>query len=266
MKYIEFIGAPGAGKSTFAREAITILRAQGQSVFDKYDARCAAMLRQLQTQRGLIWQLARLAWSLRKQRISGLLWEKQRYALAVRFVAAHPALTRIVLECAEHVTPPAWIPQEIVCGKNLIEWFWDAATTYQAAQETLAATDIFLFEEGFAQYAYYPFAFFDGALNQERLDRYLQHLPKPDLFVALLPTPEACEARMHGRAKGVASDILTPLSAPQRLAILQERTAFNETIAAYWERQRVTMIRLENDDYERTKQSLADQLAAYCSQ
>lgn len=220
----------------------------------------------LQRQSGFWWQLAKIAALVGEFRILSLLWEKTRSAYMIRFIHAHPRLSRQVIECAEQVHPPDWIPRDVVCGENLLTWLLNGvASCYQAAHQTLTAKEIFLMEEGFCQYAYYLLAFYQGNFDEQRLESYLSLIPKLDLLVALLPPPEECEKRMHSRPKGVASQILTPLSVEQRLNILRHRTRVNQKIADYMEKHHVPVVRLENTDYQITHVILAQHLQSLCS-
>ncbi len=263
MKHIEFIGLPGSGKTTFAKECFAILRAQGNSAYSTYGVRGKAMRNVLQQESGWSWRLLRLAAVFWEYRAISVLWEKNRCSTIMRFIGKHPELSRRVIECAEHTRPPAWIPQEIVCPTNLIDWFFDMVSYYQTAQEVLTSDDIFLQEEGPCQHAYYLLAFYDGVFDAKRLESYLDAVPAPDLLIAFLTAPELCEQRMHHRQKGVASDILTPLTVQQRLSVLEERLTGYRKIADYLERRGVAVLRIENRDHDTTRREIREGLAVF---
>lgn len=266
MKYVEFLGIPGSGKTTVMQKALAVLQAEKKPVFSTPDVRKIAMRHTLQRQSGFWWQLAKIAVLVGESRVLSLLWEKTRSAYMIRFMHAYPRLSRQVIECAEHVHPPDWIPRDVVCGENLLMWLLGGvASCYQAAHQTLAPDDIFLMEEGFCQYAYYLLAFYQGNFDEQRLESYLNLIPKLDLLVALLPPPEECDKRLHSRPKGVASQILTPLSVEQRLNILRHRTRVNQKITEYMEKHHVPVVRLENTDYQTTHVILARHLKSFCS-
>lgn len=266
MKYIEFLGIPGSGKTTVMQKTLAVLQAEKKPVFPTRDIRRIAMRQTLQRQSGFWWQLAKIAAFVGEFRILSVLWEKTRMAYMIRFMQAYPQLSRQVIECAEHVHPPDWIPRDVVCGENLLKWLLGGvASCYQAAHQSLASDDIFLMEEGFCQYAYYLLAFYQGNFDEQRLEAYLSLIPTLDLLVVLLPPPEECEKRMHSRPKGVASQILTPLSVEQRLNILRHRTHVNQQIADYMEKHHVPVVRLENMDYQITHVILARHLESFCS-
>ncbi len=261
MKYVEFLGIPGSGKTTVLHKTLAMLQAENITAVSKYDARKIAMHRVLQRESGFLWQLAKIAALFWEFRLLNLLWEKTRYTYIIRFMQAYPRFSRLSIECAERVTPPEWIPRDVVCSENLLDWlFGGVASYYQAASQTLASEDLFLMEEGFCQHAYYLLAFYDGNFEEQRLETYLDLIPKLDLLVTLLPPPEECEKRMNSRQKGVASDILTPLSVQQRLSILEHRASVCQKIADYLEKQHVPVTRLENTDYQSTHVTLANHL------
>jgi thymidylate kinase len=131
----------------------------------------------------------------------------------------------------------------------LLDWLFDAACFYQAACEHLSERDIIVLEEAFCQQSYYLLAFHQNGYDTERLRQYLQATPEPDLVIAITLSPEDCEQRMHGRSKGVASDILTPLTVAQRLGVLEQRFNMYTDIATYFEQHGVPVLRIENSDH-----------------
>jgi hypothetical protein len=152
------------------------------------------------------------------------------------------------------------MPREILCGKHLIEWFFDIASYYQAGVETLPEKAIGLLEEGFCQHAYYLCAFRDQHAPEQPFQRYLELIPQPDLLVCLLSSVEQSEARMQARGKGVSSDILRPLTVEQRLAVLDERRRMYAAIAETLEQNGATVVRLAHDDYQQSHRILEEQL------
>ena len=261
MKHIEFLGLPGSGKTTTAIELVKILRSLGRQVFTHYDIKNHTMHQVMQRQMGLLWKILKWAASLQNGRIYNIVWQKHRAEYIFRFMAEHPQLARHIIACGEHVKPPEWMPREILCGKNLIEWFFDIASYYQAGVDTLTENAAGLLEEGFCQHAYYLCAFWETHAQEQPLQRYLELIPTPDLLVCLLTSAEQSEARMQARFKGVSSDILRPLTVDQRLAVLDERLRMYMAIADNLEQKGATVIRLEHDDYQHSHRILEEQLA-----
>ncbi len=202
---------------------------------------------------GPLWILAGVLSRICEDRIANLLWEKTRSPILFRFLAEHPEFSQQVIDCARHAAPPHWIPAEVVCAENLIDWLFTHAVQYQAARELAKADDILIMEEGFCQQVYYLTAFYQGHFREKQLYDFLNMTPKPDIFIALLPDAEECEKRMHRRKKGVASDILSPLTVQQRLDVLEHRSGVYQSVADYWEEQGVAVLRVRNETQQEVK-------------
>lgn len=264
MRYIELLGLPGAGKSTIACEVVRLLQANGQQVLIKGDILRHTMRTRIKQGPGLTWKIAGMLAAVWKSRIPNLIWEKHRCAVLVRFIARYPDLAGQIIACATQAGPPAWVPQDVVCDENLMTWLFDVACYYQAARDFLSDHDIIVLEEAFCQHAYYLLAFHRDHRDPERLHRYLQAIPRPDALIAITVSPTVCEQRMHARSKGIASDILTPLTVEQRLTLLTQRFAMYQDIATYFEQQGVPVLRIDNTDYAVTQRQLQEGLIASC--
>lgn len=265
MKYIEFLGLPGAGKTTCTLELCSLFRSRRQQVLMKSEIVTAAMYHLFRQKSGPAWNLIRGLASFHEYRVAKLLWQKTHSTYVFRFMAQHPELSRLVIDCAQHASPPSWILKDVICAENLIDWLFSNAAYYQAACELAQADDNLIMEEGFCQQSYYLLAFYQGRFDEGRLYDYLNVAPKPDIFVALLPTAEECEKRLHQRAKGVASDILTPLTVQQRLEVLKHRAQVYQTIADYWEERSVNVVRIHNETQQEVKALLNEQLVPIVS-
>ena len=259
------MGLPGSGKSTLADSVTAILRERQQSVRAKYDLRRQAMRAVLQQEAGAFWRMLRLFAWFGEARVLNLVWQKQQWPLIVRFMANSPTLIHELLDCTNWVDPPAWISRDVINTTNLLQWWLDVASYYQLAQETLTHAEWLLLEEGFCQHAYYLFAFQQTGLDLDGLQRYVERVPPPDLLVWLEVTPEICEHRMQARRKGVASDILAPLTVAQRHAILQERFETYAWIAEYFEQRGVCVIRVPQVELAALPEFLQTALASVCA-
>lgn len=260
MTYIEFLGLPGAGKTTWAKELCSMFGARRQQALMKPEIIKTVLYKLLLQEQGKIWKLVRLLGSFWEFRVANVLWEKKRIAFLFRFMAQHPELSRLVVDCAQHVTPPDWIPKDAVCCEKLIDWLFSNAVFYQAAHELANAADILIMEEGFCQQSYYLTAFYNGNFDEGRLYEYLNATPKPDFFVALLPDADECEKRLNQREKGVSSGILTPLTVQQRLEVLEHRVNVYQKIADYWEGRSVNVVRIHNETRQEVNALLTEQI------
>ncbi len=257
MKYIEFLGLPGSGKTTLANETVTILQAQQKQVFSKVGARQAVVQKLMREKPGMLWRVVRIAAQALGYRMWNLLWEKHQASFMVNFMYYHFQLVQNIIENANRLEAPYWLSPEAMSSRSLVHWIFDAATIYQAAHEFLEENDVLVQEEGFCQQAYYLLAAFRKALLEEQvLAQYLNLIPQPHLLIVISTDPEQSEARMQQRAKGVSSDILRLMPVAERITLLTHRLNMYHKIADYLETQQVTVVRLDNSNYRASRQLL----------
>jgi len=249
MRYVEFLGIPGSGKTTFAKEVASILRARQNTVFTRWDAKHGIMRAMMQKRTELAWRFISLLTYLAAHPTLDFLWVKTRYSLMLHFIRKHPQLVRQVVEYAGSVDPPPGILQQALSSENLITWFFDIAGIYQASQEFIGNDDVLLIEEGFCQQAYYlVVAFRKETGADQKLKRYIQLIPKPQLVISLFADPDQCEERLQTRPTGIPSTILRSLTVSERITLLEHRLNTYQKIADYLEKQNVTVIRLNNNN------------------
>lgn len=261
MRYIEFLGLPGAGKTTLAKETVAILRANQRNVLTKLEARKAVIQKIIRQKPGLFWKGIEVVAHMIGQPLWRLLWEKHQAFFLINFLYQYPGLVGTIVETANKVEPPVEVPQSLFSANHLVHWVLDPAMLYQASHEFLEHDDILVQEEGFCQQAYYLLAAFRStALDSKTLKHYLRQIPHPHLLIMISSDPEQCEARMQGRAKGVSSDILRYLSVADRRDVLHERLSLYQQIAAYFEQQHIQVVRLHNQDLHTSHEYLNDAL------
>jgi thymidylate kinase len=263
MKYIELLGLPGSGKTTLVQEVVAGLRTKRDNAFTRLDIKQATMRVMIRKKSGILWALTRIFTFFSAHYTLNLVWEKTQCPLLMRFMSEHPRLACQIIECAERIELPSWISPEVFSAEKLMKWFFDLMSVYQASHDFLDKNTMLLQEEGFCQHAYYLLAFRKGGCDEQELDTYLQLIPKPDLLVFLLTTPQQCEERMNARSKGIASDILRSLPLSQRMALQDQRLKTHQHIADYLETQNVAVIRLDNADYSTTQKILEERLAHF---
>lgn len=262
MKYIEFLGLPGSGKTTLAEEMVAILRARQRTVFPKLEARQAILQNIMRQKSGLVWKGLEVGAHVFGKLLWRLLWEKHQATFLINFLYAYPGLIGTIVEAASRLEPPAEVPRTLFSANHLVHWVLDPAMLYQAAHEFLGPDDILIQEEGFCQQAYYLLAAFRStALETNTLERYLRQIPRPHLLIMLASDPEQCEARMQERPKGVSSDVLRYLAVADRLDVLYERLNLYQQIVAYFEQQHVQVVRLDNQQLSTSRRDLENALA-----
>ncbi len=261
MRYLEFLGLPGSGKTTFALHTESILREQHKSVFAKSEARIAVAQAIIRNKPGILWQGARGVSSLLGCRMWNLFWEKYRYSITLSFLHEYPELTTYLVDASNSFENPPWLPETSMCSASLLDWIFDTATHYHACQRYLQADDIILQEEGFCQQAYYLLeAFRPSSSEKDLLTPYLELIPKPQTLIFITTPAEQSESQMQQRAKGVSSDILSLMSVDDRLDLLTHRLATYEQIAHYLEQNGVDVIRLSHKEYQASLHTLKEHL------
>jgi thymidylate kinase len=263
MKYIELLGLPGSGKSTLANEIVTLLRAKRRTVLTRWDAKDVVMRKMIRKQSGLSWRFLALGAYFVAYPILHLLWGRYRYLFALRFIGNYPQLVQQVIEAAVNVELPELHHEQahkVVSSEQLLTWFFDVACVYQAAQEFLATDDVLLIEEGLCQQAFYLLCEFrKPGVDDQKLKRYLQLIPKPDALIALFVDPQECEERMRTRTKGIAN-MLRTLPVGERIALLEQRQETYRKIADDFETQKIEVIRLDETNHTTVPKYLAEKL------
>lgn len=259
MEYIEFLGLPGSGKSTFARQIEQFFREQQRTACCKRAARKAVVQAIIRNNSGIFWQ--GIVSSLVGYRMSNLLWDKYRYDISLGFLREYPHLARCLIDAASRFESPSWLPEEAVSGACLLNWIFDSATHYHACDRYLGTEYTILQEEGFCQQAYYLLvAFRRSDTADDPLMRYLELIPKPRRLIVLTTPAEQCEAQMQQRPKGIYSSILSRMSVNHRLDLLTHRLTIHKRIAQHLEQQGVDVIHVGHTDYQASLDMLKEHL------
>jgi thymidylate kinase len=260
MKYIELLGLPGSGKTTLAQNAVTILQAQQSKALTRLDIKQATMRALIRDKSGVFWSLMNGLAYVSAYHTCNLVWDKTQCLFVRRFMQEHPRLACQLIECVECLELPPWLSSEVFSGEKLMRWNFDLMSFYQASCDLLDQDTILLQEEGFGQHAYYLLAFRKGGFDNRAFETYIHLIPKPDLLIVLLTSPEQCEERMNARAKGIASDILRTLPISQRMALLDHRLNTYTRMADAFETHNVPVMRVENTNHAATQALIVERL------
>ena len=265
MKYIEFLGIPGSGKTTVAQDVVRLMQANYPVVLNRWNVKQETMRALLRQKSGMFARLLYLVTAMIKTPLLDRYWGASRYHLIRRFLHQYSHLLPQVVENAERIAPPSNIPPYTLSSEQLLSWFFDVACIYQASQETLEADGVLVMEEGFCQQAYYLIAAFREADDiGVKLERYCELIPKPSLVIFLLADPEACEKRLHTRATGIPSSILSSLTASERIALFTHRLSTYQALAQYLEQQHVPVMRVDNTQPYHVTQKILEESLARC--
>jgi hypothetical protein len=185
---VEFIGTPGAGKSTLARELVEILRERGIAAATVIDAARGSVSRSY---------LGRtVAWAAPRSLRSGLLWQVF-YVLgalnAVAFGRERLPLVRTVLGTQLRRPIPAGTKRHIVF------WFLQLGGRYRLLTTTGLAGEAIVIDDGFLHRCVHLSASHIEAPDPAWVRTYVDLLPKPDLVIHPVAEQALCARRVLER-------------------------------------------------------------------
>lgn len=185
---VEFVGTPGAGKTTFmpvVQDHFRNLRFRPYSVVEA--ARPFA-------KRTLPGKLVHMLMSGKLQRF--LLWQVFyvfSYAYRSRFAKQHPVLMQTVLNFQKRR------PISGFDRKHVLHWFLHLTGSYEFLKAYAQPGDMLILDEGFVHRVVQLFASENEQPDFGKVAEYLKLIPKPDLIVFLKASSEVCRQRVFER-------------------------------------------------------------------
>jgi thymidylate kinase len=185
---VEFIGAPGAGKTTLMPLVRDHFHALGLRAYPALEAarpfaartppgQLAARLPVHRLRRFLLWQIF-YAFSRAHQR---------------EFRRQHPDLIRMVME---------FQARRPIAGSDLhhvLHWFVHHTGVHSFLGTRAQPGEVLIYDEGFAHRVVQLFASEDEPLETAPVAAYLDLIPRPDLVIYARASREICEQRVRGR-------------------------------------------------------------------
>ena len=235
MEVVEFLGLPGAGKSTMRREVIASMKEAGQSAVDLPTAMLAAI--RLHGADRLTRAVAIVTRSS-----SSPVWRRayarstDRFTALTRFLAANPEVMEVVL-ATQRQRRGRDLHQE-----RVLSWILSLMANTQLVEETAGRFDWLFIDEGFCQRAIALFGIgFDGK-DEILLRSYLGAIPLPEILIVVEASPSVCEARLD---EGEWSERVTRMNPTQRRAFLSTAAHLVELVANEAERLDARVIRID---------------------
>ncbi len=235
MRVVEFLGPPGAGKSTLRREVIASVEEAGQSAVDLPTATLAAIRRHGAdriTRAVAIFarSSSSAAWRLAYARSA------DRFAAMTRFLAANPEVMEVVL-AAQRQRQERDLHQV-----RVLSWIVNLMAATQLVGETAGRSDWLIIDEGFCQRAIALFGVGFDREDEPWLRFYVAAIPLPEILVVIEAPPSVCEARLDELGW---SERVTGMSRAERRQFLDTAVRLVQLVADEAERLGARVIRVD---------------------
>lgn len=214
MRYIEFFGVPGSGKSTICSKLTDELNKKGCHAYDVERAKCQSIVRMLglniiYTNRDGI-KTKTLKTGTR--RIYNIFNTDEVYLK--KFLVEN---TELASNIFNNINKNAPSKQR---EKLYTEWFINTMAQYEIANQHLKDQETLLLDEGFINRTMTLFLYCDE-INKKLIKRYIKHIPKPDMLIIPEVPIETAYSRMKERSKGFPP-AYAGLEFPQQRDILEK--------------------------------------------
>ncbi len=186
---IEFIGPPGAGKTTFLSTVIDYFHERDLQAYTVVDAARPFAGRTVGGK--LIRHLAPAEWQ------RPLLWRQfylQSWFYRFKFMAHHPRLVREVFASQKQRPAEAGVRE-----RKVLPWFFHLLGSYEFLKAQARRDEVLLFDEGFVHRVVQHFASAVETPQKAPVLAYLDLLPQPDLVIFVQAPWEVCERRIYNR-------------------------------------------------------------------
>jgi len=248
---VEFVGTPGSGKTTLALRLVAILRRHGVAADTVVGGARDHIAR---TRAGRVIRVVPGA------RMRSLLqwWAFYAFATAraIRFAAAHRALTREVI--ASQVARRLPLRRRV----HVLYWFFQLCGRYDLLFVTSRRGEVLVVDDGFLHRAVTLHASHAERPTAESVQRYLDLVPPPDVAVLTIAPSDVCRDRVLARGVWRHSRKLT---APEIGRALSNAELAADLAVAYARRRGWIVVGVENGGrtFDRVESDLS-RVVAHC--
>lgn len=243
MVHIEFMGPPGAGKSTIKERLAGMLGQEGKQCFTLEQALIASLRRKCDD-RMFRCMLRLFPDCCMGKKISALYQRsKSRIAAQNRFLAANGPAFGAFLESNQFKCMTSG-ERTWVVGK-----FLKLASMFQTIKEQIDENARVVLDEGFLQKTVSLFVLperIGNSSGRQSMFRYLNSIPIPNVSILVQADIEVCQARMESRARRLPLRLQKSDTHTISAFLLECQVHFNE-IAEWLEKHRRIVVRVLND-------------------
>lgn len=241
MKSVEFIGYPGAGKTSMVQHMRRAARLSGLRLMDNPRAEYMILRAQMPQAIRAMFPSGCSGGGMRRlaRMVSPMQDDLHAYG---RFLRAHPRYEAVLLETLEWSIARTSHPHGVFSQAKKM---FDLAMTYQRIVE-IGGYDIFCLDPGFFTRVTSFFAFADADAPQDMVFSYFDSMPRPDAVFVLDVTPEQAAIRMERRRRG-APTRFTAIDAAGRDAIIGRMGCLIGMLPVYAETRHIPLIRVDMD-------------------
>lgn len=198
MLHVEFLGMPGAGKSEIYKK---IESKQIFTVAKKLDSLALNVDKTKLSLKGTIKNTILRALNHRYYKNQRSLFTN-RVNYLTSFFATHTELTNFILNQLITRKIPSEHKEKVM--KNMFRLFY----TYEIFAKNSSSGDILVFDEGFLQKVITLFAYGEGDVSNNIIEKYLSLIPLPDMVVIVKADFETCCERIKYRDSGPPKRLL----------------------------------------------------------
>jgi len=243
MIHIEFMGPPGAGKSTIKQRLSEMLGQEGKECFTLEQALLASLRRKCDDR--MFRCMLRLLPDCCTGKKIAALYQRSRSRIAAqnRFLAANGPAFGAFLESNQFECMTSGERTRVV-GK-----FLKLASMFQTIEEQIDENAKVVLDEGFLQKTVSLFMlpeWIGNSSGRQSMFRYLNNIPIPNVSILVQADIELCKARMESRARRLPLR-LEKSNAHTTLAFLRECRVHFDEIAEWLEKHRRIVVRILND-------------------
>jgi len=247
---VEFIGTPGAGKTTLVPAVIDYLQEQGIS------ARTVVEAARPYAQRTLVGAaVSRLAPPSLQRPVLWQIFYHQSLLYRIKFFAKHARLIRQVSDFQKRR------PISAEDRQHVLRWFFHLIGSYEFLKAHVRPDEALVLDEGFIHRVVQMFASDVEEPDPAQILAYVNRLPRPDLVIFPRAPWEVCERRIYQR--GLWERFRHKSQAEVSRYVANSHRIVNLTVDTI-KSQRWTVIEVDNgrDDLAASKAELRRKLAA----